>query len=73
MLRCWEVRSPEPGGPATWRFGVEDPHTGQKHGFADLDAFLYFIEHELAVASHTGHPRRVPGEDDTADLVVSPP
>jgi hypothetical protein len=47
MLRCWEVRSPDPGGPATWRFSVEDPHKGQKHGFANLEALTAFLQAEL--------------------------
>jgi hypothetical protein len=47
MLRCWEVRSPDQGGLTTWRFGVEDPHTGQKHGFADLEALVAFLQVEL--------------------------
>jgi hypothetical protein len=47
MLRCWEVRSPDPEGRTTWRFGVEDPHTGQKHGFADLEALIAFLQTEL--------------------------
>ena len=50
MLRCWEVRSPDPGGPVTWRFGIEEPHTGQKHGFADLEALTGFLQAELAEA-----------------------
>jgi len=72
MLRCWEVRHPEPGGPVTWRLSLEDPHTGQKRGFANLDSFLHFMECELVVASHADHSRRIPGEDDAADLGASP-
>jgi hypothetical protein len=56
MLRCWEVRSPEPGGPATWRFSVEDPHTAQKHGFADLAALIDFLEAELSSESGVSRP-----------------
>ncbi len=53
MLRCWEVRSSDPGGPVTWRFGVEDPHTGQKHGFADLEALTGFLQAELEETGST--------------------
>jgi hypothetical protein len=53
MLRCWEVRSPQPGGPTAWRFSLEDPHTGQKHGFADLEALNAFLEAELAQRDST--------------------
>lgn len=48
MLRCWEVRSPGPGGAATWRFSVEDPHTGQRLGFADLATLVEFLQAELS-------------------------
>ena len=53
MLRCWEVRSPDPDGLTTWRFGVEDPHTGQKHGFADLEALAAFLQVELLEETKT--------------------
>jgi hypothetical protein len=62
MLRCWEVRSPEPGGPVTWRFSVEDPHTGQKHGFVNLDVLVDFLESQL-ISDDSGHHRR----DDVAE------
>jgi hypothetical protein len=47
MLRCWEVRGPDAGDPVTWRFSVEDSHTGQKHGFADMEALTEFLQTEL--------------------------
>ena len=47
LLRCWEVRGPESGEPVTWRFSVEDPRTGQKHGLADLDALTEYLQAEL--------------------------
>jgi len=53
MLRCWEVRSPDPDGVTTWRFGVEDPHTGQKQGFADLEALAAFLQMELLEETKT--------------------
>jgi hypothetical protein len=54
MLRCWEVRSPDPGGVATWRFSLEDPDSKQRHGFADLEALVAFLGDELG-----GPPSRV--------------
>lgn len=51
MLRFWEVRSRDPNRPSTWRFSLEDPHTGDKLGFADLEALVAFLETELANAS----------------------
>lgn len=48
MLRFWEVRTQEPDCPTTWRFSLEDPHSGEKYGFADFGALVQFIETELA-------------------------
>ena len=49
MLRCWEVRSPQPNGPVTWRFSIEDPRTGEKQGFADLDGLVEYLRIELEI------------------------
>ncbi len=42
LLRCWsEERQYAPG--KTWRFVLEDPHTGERIGFASLQAFVAFV------------------------------
>jgi hypothetical protein len=48
LLRCWEMRSPGPGDLATWRFSLEEPSTGEKHGFTDLEAMHDFLQAQLA-------------------------
>jgi hypothetical protein len=53
MLRCWEVRGPEPGDPVTWRFSVEDSLSGQRHGFADMEALTDFLQAELERSEST--------------------
>jgi hypothetical protein len=47
MLRCWEVRRPDSSGDVTWRFSIEESSTGQRHGFADLEALTDFLQAEL--------------------------
>jgi hypothetical protein len=47
VLRCWAERLP------AWRFSLEDPNTGRRCGFADLEALLAFLQAELA----SGGPR----------------
>jgi hypothetical protein len=47
MLRLWEVRSQRPGQPSTWHFSLEDPQTGQRHVFPDLEALVAFLQAEL--------------------------
>ncbi len=50
MLRYWEVRSSDPNCPRTWRFSLEDPHSGDRVGFPDLQALIEFLEAELATS-----------------------
>ena len=57
VLRCWEATGDEAGPPALWRFSLEDPHTRERRGFADLESLLVFVRAELAVAG------RVPMND----------
>jgi hypothetical protein len=47
MLRFWAVHTQEPECQAVWRFSLEDPHTGDRFGFADLNALIAFLEAEL--------------------------
>lgn len=37
LLRLWRVGSE---GEAVWRASLEDAHTGERKGFADLDALF---------------------------------
>ncbi len=48
MLRFWKVRSLDPQRPSAWRFSLEDPHTRERMGFADLDALISFLQAETA-------------------------
>ena len=43
MLRMWEERSENYGKGAHWRFQVEDPHTGRRHGFDDLNLHRIYV------------------------------
>ena len=48
VLAFWEERSKDPDLPAVWRFSLQDPHTGQRRGFASLAALLASLEQEMA-------------------------
>ncbi len=48
LLRCWAEHGPSAPAPAVWRYILEDPHTGERRGFADLAALLAFLAAELA-------------------------
>jgi hypothetical protein len=54
MLRFWKVGGTDSQAAPTWRFSLEDPHTGEKLGFADLEALVAFLSEELG-----GTPDRV--------------
>jgi hypothetical protein len=44
LLRCWEERGHDPPRPPIWRFSLEAPHTGERHGFADLAQLVAFLQ-----------------------------
>jgi hypothetical protein len=43
LLTFWEERSPDPKDPEVWRFSLQDPQTGQRRGFASLEALVVFF------------------------------
>lgn len=47
LLRLWEEDALKPPAEA-WRFSLEDPHSGQKRGFASLAALVTFLEQEMS-------------------------
>jgi hypothetical protein len=48
VLRCWQERSSDDDETVkVWRFSLEDPHTGQRQGFAGLEALLVALQADL--------------------------
>lgn len=48
LLRCWQERSNQAEGVLkVWRFSLENPHTGQRRGFASLEALLASLQTDL--------------------------
>jgi len=48
LLRCWQERSQQAEEfLVVWRFSLENPHTGQRRGFASLEALLASLQAEL--------------------------
>jgi hypothetical protein len=41
MLRMWRVEAEE---GTVWRASVESAHTGERHGFANLELLFAFLE-----------------------------
>ena len=48
LLTFWEERSRDPSVPVVWRFSLEDPRTGQRHGFPNLEALVAALKQEMA-------------------------
>ncbi len=68
MLRYWQVRSDDPNCAAVWRFSLEDPHNGDKFGFANLQALVEFLEAGLTSDCHEGSVTRGPAEQADTGL-----
>ena len=51
LLTCWGEQSRDPFEPVVWRFRLEDPHTGQRRGFASLEALVVALQREMAERS----------------------
>ena len=47
LLRCWEVRRSNGALETTWRFSLEDPHTGQHRHYPHLAALIAALQQEL--------------------------
>lgn len=70
LLRLWQQS--QFGSTArtetTWRFSLEDPHSGERRGFANLEALVAFLEsmtlshHNPAVRSADPVDLEIPAE-----------
>lgn len=47
LVTLWEERNQDPDLPSVWRFRLEDPRTGQRQGFANLQALLAILEQKM--------------------------
>ena len=52
LLRLWQG-SADGGGPTVWSASVEDPHTGERIGFATLDHLFAYLLQQAEYSSHT--------------------
>jgi hypothetical protein len=59
MLRLWRERGE--GGTA-WRAMLESPHTGERHGFASLEALFEFLKQRAGQSAGGYQP---PAEADS--------
>jgi hypothetical protein len=61
LLRLWQTSN---AGELVWRASLESPHTGQRHGFANLDALLAYLRVEFRDQQNDPMPPQ-PSHDGT--------
>ena len=66
LLTVWEERTLDPNLPVVWRFSLEDVRTGQKRGFAGLEALVAALEQEMADERTTGQGPAARPADQTS-------
>jgi hypothetical protein len=47
LLRLWQIES---RGRLVWRASLEDARTGERRGFASIDALLIFVRRQTSTA-----------------------
>jgi hypothetical protein len=56
LLRLWRVDGDNAAQPtanqAVWRASLENPHTGERKGFASLDDLFDFLREQAGATSH---------------------
>ena len=50
VVRLWPSAPPE---QPTWRVSVQEPNSGERHIFANLEAFFAFVEEQTRTAPAT--------------------
>jgi hypothetical protein len=55
LLRCWTEHSSRPEHSVVWRFSLENPHTGTRHGFASFEALTAFLAMQLSDEPSSPH------------------
>ncbi len=54
LVRLWQ---PDRNGVSSWRASVDNPHTAERHYFADLAALFTFLEEQTTVYANPAAPR----------------
>ena len=47
LITMWQERSRDKDVSVVWRFRMEDPNTGQRRGFADLEGLVAALQQEI--------------------------
>ena len=55
LLRLWQVKG---GDEVVWRASLESPHTGERRGFANLEALFAFLQQQTGVVANADEENR---------------
>jgi hypothetical protein len=55
LLRLWQVND---DGKPIWRAYLENPHTGERHGFANLETLFAFLEEKTGELAQREEPAK---------------
>jgi len=55
LLRLWRVND---DGKPVWRASLENPHTGERHGFANLELLFAFLEEKTGELAQREEPAK---------------
>jgi hypothetical protein len=72
ILRFWETRSFPPDAPVTWRFSAQDPRTGERRGFADLEGLMAFLAAQTSDRTSSSHGGALPGSGSAVGHAADP-
>ena len=64
LLAVWAERGRNKEAQAQWRYSLEDPHTGQRRGFASLEALTVALGQVVTDAGVDGESKG--GDADSA-------
>ena len=62
LLRCWGESGKGTTGSAALRFSLEDPHTGERHPFANPEALMAFLRKQMGCDEARAEGGATPGE-----------
>ncbi len=60
VLRVWQEDAISCPALKVWRFSLQDTRTGQRHGFANIEALKEFLEKVMVGEEEPSSPRTFP-------------
>jgi len=65
LIRLWQVKN---SSGLVWRASLESSRTGERHGFADLDALFAFLRQQTEMASDSSEDKEG-GPENRGDCI----